>query len=85
MKSSQTKTKTSSSSKYTEDWVPVKAIENGYILLEDFNSSNGTFFPSGTKVIPKRLYSLKSGNRFYLGTPENMIEISIKYEENNNH
>ena len=35
MKNSQLTTNTKSSSKYTEDWIPIKAISNGTILLDN--------------------------------------------------
>ena len=49
----------------------------GRVLLEDLSSSNGTYFPSGTRIIPGRLYALRSGDRFYLGQPENLVEIRM--------
>lgn len=50
----------------------------GRVLLEDLNSSNGTYFPSGTRIIPGRLYALRSGDRFYLGSPENLVEVRMQ-------
>ncbi len=50
----------------------------GRVLLEDLNSSNGTYFPSGTRIIPGRLYALRSGDRFYLGIPENLVEVRMQ-------
>lgn len=41
-----------STSKYTEDWLPVKDIANGYILLE-----NGEKV-SGVKIMPKNIFIL---------------------------
>lgn len=55
--------------------------QTGRVLLEDFSSANGTYFPSGTRIIPGRLYSLRNGDRFYLGLPENMMEVRIEYPE----
>ena len=49
----------------------------GRVLLEDLNSSNGTYFPSGTRIIPGRLYALRPGDRFYLGLPENLAEVRM--------
>lgn len=40
------------SSKYTEDWVPVKSINNGVILLD--NKMNVT----GVKIMPKNIFIL---------------------------
>lgn len=56
--------------------------QTGRVLLEDFSSANGTYFPSGTRIIPGRLYSLRSGDRFYLGLPDNMMEVRIEYPQN---
>ena len=56
--------------------------QTGRVLLEDVNSANGTYFPSGTRVIPGRLYSLRNGDRFYLGLQDNMAEVHIEYEQN---
>lgn len=50
----------------------------GRVLLEDLNSSNGTYFPSGTRIIPGRLYALRPGDRFYLGLPENLVEVRMQ-------
>lgn len=58
--------------------------QTGRILLEDLSSANGTYFPSGTRIIPGRLYSLRNGDRFYLGLPDNMMEIHIEYPQNPN-
>ena len=35
------KSKTVNQSKYTEDWVPVKAIENGMMILNDKSKVSG--------------------------------------------
>ncbi len=56
--------------------------QTGRVLLEDFSSANGTYFPSGTRIIPGRLYSLRNGDRFYLGLPDNMMEVRIEYSQN---
>lgn len=39
-------------SKYTEDWIPVKAINNGMIIL------NNDFYVTGVKVEPKNIFIL---------------------------
>ena len=61
-----------SSSKYTEDWVPVKNIMNGMIQLE-----NG-YYVTGIKVSPKNIFILDAGEQddvlFRLQTFYNMID-----------
>ncbi len=52
-------------SKYTEDWIPIKAIENGTILLN--NKSKVT----GVKIRPRNIFILSPG------TQENVI-IALK-------
>ena len=44
-------------SKYTEDWVPIKNILNGMIQLE-----NG-YYVTGVKVSPKNIFILDEGER----------------------
>lgn len=41
-----------SQSKYTEDWVPIKAIQNGMIQL------NNNYYVTGIKVEPKNIFIL---------------------------
>lgn len=41
---------TKAKSKYTEDWVPVKSITNGMILLEDNNKL------TGVKIMPRNIF-----------------------------
>ena len=64
--------RTSQSSKYTEDWVPVKCIMNGMIQLD-----NGEYV-TGVKVQPKNIFILDSGERdnviFRLQNFYNMID-----------
>lgn len=61
-----------SSSKYTEDWVPIKNIMNGMIQLD-----NG-FYVTGIKVAPKNIFILDPGERenvlFNLQNFYNMID-----------
>lgn len=49
--------KTKSQSKYTEDWVPIKAIENGMIILD--NKSRVT----GIKIKPRNIFILDQGTQ----------------------
>ena len=65
MKNSKTTVNQSNTSKYTEDWVPIKAIENGTIVLD--NKSKVT----GVKIKPRNIFILDPG------TQENVI-ISLK-------
>ena len=60
------------SSKYSEDWVPIKNIMNGMIQLD-----NG-YFVTGIKVAPKNIFILDAGERdnviFNLQNFYNMID-----------
>ena len=60
------------SSKYAEDWVPIKNIMNGMIQLD-----NG-YYVTGIKVSPKNLFILDQGERdnilFNLQNFYNMID-----------
>ena len=49
--------KTTSSSKYTEDWLPVKTIANGMIELEN------KFKVTGVKIRPRNIFILESNLR----------------------
>jgi hypothetical protein len=60
MNESQTKAKTqksSPSSRYTEDWVPVKSIANGMIVLD--NNMKVT----GVKIRPRNIFILDQGTQ----------------------
>ena len=59
------KTNPSPKSKYTEDWIPIKAIENGMIILD--NKTRVT----GVKIRPRNIFILDPG------TQENVI-IALK-------
>ena len=65
-------TTTTTDSKYTEDWVPVKNIMNGMIQLD-----NG-YYVTGIKVAPKNIFILDAGERenvlFNLQNFYNMID-----------
>lgn len=54
MNNSKTKTK---NPRYTEDWTPVKAIENGMIILD--NKSRVT----GVKIRPRNIFILEQGTQ----------------------
>jgi len=47
-------------------------------VLEDLNSSNGTFLISGEKLQPGKHYHLRSGDQFYLSTRDRLFEVSSK-------
>lgn len=49
--------KTKNQSKYTEDWIPVRAIENGMIILD--NKSRVT----GIKIKPRNIFILDQGTQ----------------------
>ncbi|MBQ3149827.1 MAG: RDD family protein [Clostridia bacterium] len=49
--------------------------QSGMFILSDRNSTYGTFTQSGIRVTPDRSVALKSGERFYLGDPNNMFEV----------
>ncbi len=63
------------SSKYSEDWVPIKNIMNGMIQLD-----NG-YFVTGIKVAPKNIFILDAGERdnviFNLQNFYNMIDFEF--------
>ena len=50
-----TQTNNTFDSKYTEDWLPVKAIANGMIQTDD------GYYVTGVKVIPKNIFILEEG------------------------
>ncbi len=65
----------SSSSRYTEDWVPIKNIMNGMIQLD-----NG-YYVTGIKVSPKNIFILDNDERegvlFNLQNFYNMIDFEF--------
>lgn len=46
-------------------------------ILEDY-SSNGTFLQSGEKLKAGQTYHLRSGDRFYLSSSQNMFEVRLE-------
>jgi len=48
---------------------------SGVFVLNDRNSSHGTYLANGKKVAPNVPAALKSGDRFYLSTPSNTFEV----------
>ena len=53
----QATTKTKSNSKYTEDWIPIRNISNGMIVLE--NKKKVT----GVKIRPRNIFILEQGTQ----------------------
>lgn len=62
MNNSKTTNQNQSNKKYTEDWTPVRSIENGMILLDDKKTR-----VTGVKIIPRNIFILDRG------TQENVI------------
>lgn len=48
---------------------------SGMFVLNDRGSTNGTFLENGTRVNYAQSVALKSGDRFYLATPDVMFEV----------
>lgn len=53
----EAKTKTKSNSKYTEDWIPIRNISNGMIILD--NKKKVT----GVKIRPRNIFILDQGTQ----------------------
>ncbi|MBL8233682.1 MAG: trypsin-like peptidase domain-containing protein [Bryobacterales bacterium] len=47
-------------------------------FVQDTWSSNGTFLASGQRIPAGSAVELKPGDRFYLGTPDNMFEVRLE-------
>lgn len=52
-----TQTNSSFDSKYSEDWLPIKAIANGMIQTED------GYYVTGVKVTPRNIFILDEGSQ----------------------
>jgi hypothetical protein len=61
-------------SKYTEDWIPVKAITNGMIILDD-NSK-----VTGVKIIPRNIFILDEDSQNSIINNLKNFYNSIDYE-----
>lgn len=48
---------------------------SGMFVLNDRNSTHGTYLANGTRVHYSQPAALKSGDRFYLATPDNTFEV----------
>ncbi|MGN0164411.1 MAG: RDD family protein [Candidatus Ornithomonoglobus sp.] len=44
-------------------------------IVSDRNSTCGTYLANGTRIMPSVPMALRSGDRFYVGAPENMFEV----------
>ena len=61
-------------SKYTEDWVPIKTINNGMIVLP--NNENVT----GVKIIPRNIFILEYDQQQEVLTALKNVYNMIDYE-----
>ena len=50
----------------------------GDFILTDLKSTYGTFLQNGQKLNPLVQYRLRSGDRFYVGDPGNMIAVELR-------
>lgn len=48
---------------------------SGMFIINDRNSTHGTFLANGTRIPYNQPTAVKSGERFYLATPENTFEV----------
>lgn len=48
---------------------------SGMFVLNDRNSTHGTYLANGSRISYAQPVALKSGDRFYLATPENTFEV----------
>ena len=48
---------------------------SGMFVLNDRNSTHGTFLANGSRISYAQPVALKSGDRFYLATPDNTFEV----------
>ena len=52
-------------------------LQGGSPVLEDLQSSYGTFLASGQRLVPNQPCCLTNGSRFYLGDRKNQFQITI--------
>jgi len=52
-------------------------LQGGKPVLEDLQSSYGTYLSSGQRIIPNTPVSLTNGSRFYLGNQRNQFQITV--------
>lgn len=51
------------------------SLRDGQVLLEDTWSSNGTFLESGERLSPGKPRALRPGDRFQVGSADNVFEV----------
>jgi hypothetical protein len=65
------------SSKYTEDWIPIKNIKDGMVLLE------GNYYVTGVRIEPRNIFILDYQEQnnviFNLRTFYNSIDFSAQF------
>jgi pSer/pThr/pTyr-binding forkhead associated (FHA) protein len=49
----------------------------GAFILEDRNSTNGTFLGNGMRLSPGTAYQIAHGGKFYLADPSNMFQVML--------
>lgn len=51
---------------------------SGMFTLTDLQSTYGTFLANGQKLTPNMPYRLRAGDQFYLGEPQNKLQLSVE-------
>lgn len=51
---------------------------SGTFTLTDLQSTYGTFLQNGQKLTPNMPYRLRAGDQFYLGEPQNKLQLSME-------
>ena len=51
---------------------------SGTFTLTDLQSTYGTYLQNGQKLTPNMPYRLRSGDQFYLGEPQNKLQLSVE-------
>jgi len=52
-------------------------VSGGCLYVMDLNSTNGTFLENGVRLSPNSPTQLQNGQRFYLGSNQNMFGVQI--------
>lgn len=50
----------------------------GTFLLTDLQSTYGTYLANGQKLTPNMAYRLRAGDQFYLGEPQNKLQLTVE-------